>query len=449
MARSAASSSRVNDRTSHLRSLLRGPAILPAPCAHDALSARLIERHGFPMAFMSGFTTSASRLAAPDLGLTSYYEVLEEGRLMHEATRGLPIVGDVDTGYGNAMNVKRTVRGFADAGFAGVLLEDQTWPKRCGHTPGKNVVGRKEAVAKVRAACDARDAGKDVMVVARTDAYSCVSREEAMWRVNAFADAGADMVFVDALGSREDLEAFAKVQGPASELPKMASMLEGGGKTPMFTMRELEEMGFKVVAYPLSLLSCSMRAMEEALDALKGDAFPDPSKMLSFEEIKDRLGFYQYYEESSTYAVPEEPSIAEPEERAAVKDSEQSGMSDDASTQPSGGEAPVEPRVAPVDAEIVPSGSVGNGEQGQSSRQTAVLAEGDWLRVKVTEGEKITFDARIPAGWLGNLKGMLPNIRGVDLNAEIKQRLDKADSNDDDVIVDMQVEGQRIQVFFE
>eukprot|EP00236_Picocystis_salinarum_P003545 CAMPEP_0183834014 /NCGR_PEP_ID=MMETSP0807_2-20130328/6379_1 /TAXON_ID=88271 /ORGANISM="Picocystis salinarum, Strain CCMP1897" /LENGTH=446 /DNA_ID=CAMNT_0026079999 /DNA_START=32 /DNA_END=1372 /DNA_ORIENTATION=+ len=438
-----------NARAAHLRDLLREPAILPAPCAHDALSARLIERHGFPMAFMSGFATSASRLAAPDLGLTSYYEVLEEGRLMHEATRHLPIVGDADTGYGNAMNVKRTVRGFADAGFAGVLLEDQTWPKRCGHTPGKSVVGRKEAVAKVRAACDAREAGRDVLVVARTDAYSCVSMQEAMWRVNAFADAGADMVFVDALGSHEDLETFAKVQGPASELPKMASMLEGGGKTPMFTMKELEGMGFKVVAYPLSLLSCSMRAMEEALDALKGDALPDPSKMLSFEELKDRLGFYQYYEESTKYAVQEEPSIAEPEDLGDSEGTAQTETGEDVSPHASNADATRQPRVAPVDAEIMISNTFDDSTQEQPSGQTAVLARGDWLRVKITEGDNTTFDARIPAGWLGNLKGMLPNIRGVDLNAEIKQKLDAADGNDDNVIVDMQVEGQRIQVFFE
>lgn len=187
-------------------------APLQGPCCHDALSAKLIEDAGFPFAFMSGFAAAAATAALPDTGLMSYGEVVAVGRRLHEATGALPIIGDGDTGYGNAVNVKRTVRGFADAGFAGarlsrvcaaiwargfgrylvwsayvedvcamrrvtcvrvaagILIEDQQWPKSCGHVQNKAVVPRGEAVARVRAAVDARDAGADILIVARTDA---------------------------------------------------------------------------------------------------------------------------------------------------------------------------------------------------------------------------------------------------------------------------------------
>ena len=159
------------------------------------------------------------------------------------------------------MNAKRTARGYARAGFAGMLMEDQVAPKACGHTRNRRVLPRNDAVARVKAACDERDEGPagDICIFARSDARSAESLDEALWRAAAFADVGADALFIDALRSREEMERFCAI---APGVPKMANMLEGGGSTPICTPKELEEMGFKIVAYPLSLLATTARAME-------------------------------------------------------------------------------------------------------------------------------------------------------------------------------------------
>ena len=171
-----------------LKTLLQSPGLHLGPCAHDGLSARLIERNGaFRFLFMSGFSTSATQIGEPDAGLISYGEMLDAGRRICAATR-LPCIGDGDNGYGNAMNCRRTVRGYAQAGFGGVLIEDQVHPKQCGHMKTRAVVPRGEAVARIRAAVDARDQGAGICILARSDARSVVSLEEALWRVKAFAD---------------------------------------------------------------------------------------------------------------------------------------------------------------------------------------------------------------------------------------------------------------------
>ena len=156
------------------------------PCCFDALSARLIEQAGFAATFMSGFGVAAARLAMPDTGLISFGEMLDQGRSICQATT-LPVIGDSDTGYGNALNVKRTVREYARAGFAAVMIEDQVAPKRCGHTAGKAVVERDEAILRIRAACDARDEGADILILARTDARATHGLDEAIARARAFA----------------------------------------------------------------------------------------------------------------------------------------------------------------------------------------------------------------------------------------------------------------------
>ncbi|KAK9824446.1 hypothetical protein WJX72_010304 [[Myrmecia] bisecta] len=280
-----------SSRAATLRRLLEQPGILKGPCCHDGLSARLIEQAGFPIAFMSGFCVSAARLGAPDTGLISYQEMVDQGRYMHEATQHLPIIGDGDTGYGNAMNVKRTVRGYAASGFAGILIEDQVAPKSCGHVKGKHVVSREEAVSRIRAAVDAREEGSDIVIVARTDARQALSLEEALWRAAAFADAGADVVFIDALASREELRAFAGAGQGLKGIPKMANMLEGGGKTPILSPEELEALGFKLVAYPLSLLGVSIQAMQSALQLLQQGQVPGEPALPSFSAIQTAIGF--------------------------------------------------------------------------------------------------------------------------------------------------------------
>lgn len=155
--------------TTSLKALLAKPGLLIMPCCYDALSAKLIEQAGFKLTFMSGFAVSASRLGLPDTGLISYGEMIDQGRSICTAT-SLPVLGDGDTGYGNAVNTKRTVQGYAQAGFACIMIEDQVSPKRCGHTKGKQVVDRHEACKRIEAAVDARNEGADIMIMARTDA---------------------------------------------------------------------------------------------------------------------------------------------------------------------------------------------------------------------------------------------------------------------------------------
>eukprot|EP00208_Stichococcus_sp_RCC1054_P008095 CAMPEP_0206149744 /NCGR_PEP_ID=MMETSP1473-20131121/37942_1 /ASSEMBLY_ACC=CAM_ASM_001109 /TAXON_ID=1461547 /ORGANISM="Stichococcus sp, Strain RCC1054" /LENGTH=384 /DNA_ID=CAMNT_0053547225 /DNA_START=195 /DNA_END=1349 /DNA_ORIENTATION=+ len=286
-----------------LRLLLAAPEILEAPACFDGLSARLIQQAGFRAGFLSGFSVAAARAGAPDTGLLSYAEVLDSARCAVEGAPGIPIIADGDTGYGNALNVKRTVRGFAAAGCAGVLIEDQEWPKSCGHVAGKRVVSREEAVARVRAACDARDSGADIVVFARTDARQAVGLEEAFWRAQAFAEAGADVLFIDALGSLEEVTAFGALGGTAAGLPRMANNLEGGGRTPLLPPGELQQLGFAVVAYPLSLIGTAAAAMRAALDGLRQGRVPPSSALPPFREIQTLFGFDDYFAEAAHYAV--------------------------------------------------------------------------------------------------------------------------------------------------
>ncbi|KAL5703052.1 hypothetical protein ACHQM5_028193 [Ranunculus cassubicifolius] len=212
-----------NSSTKLLRQLLQSPGIHQGPACFDALSAKLVEKAGFQFCFMSGFSVSAARLGLPDVGLISYGEMVEQGRLITEAV-SIPVIGDGDNGYGNAMNVKRTVKGFINAGFAGIILEDQVSPKACGHTHGRKVVSREEAVMRIKAAVDARkESGSDIVIVARTDSRQAISLEESLWRSRAFGDAGADVLFIDALASKEEMRAFCEV---FPLLPKMVRSIK-------------------------------------------------------------------------------------------------------------------------------------------------------------------------------------------------------------------------------
>ncbi|XP_045796405.1 2,3-dimethylmalate lyase isoform X3 [Trifolium pratense] len=293
-------SSSNSDKVKLLREVLDSAGVHQGPACFDALSANLVESAGFRLCFTSGFSISASRLGLPDTGFLSYGEMIDQGSLITQSVN-IPVIGDADNGYGNAMNVKRTVKGYIAAGFAGIILEDQVSPKACGHTQGRKVVSREEAVMRIKAAVDARnESGSDIVIVARTDARQALSLDEALYRSRAFADAGADVVFIDALASKQEMEAFCQV---SPLVPKMANMLEGGGKTPILTPLELEDIGYKIVAYPLSLIGVSIRAMQDALTAIKGGRIPPPGSMPPFEEIKDILGFNAYYEEEKRYAT--------------------------------------------------------------------------------------------------------------------------------------------------
>lgn len=287
----------MNTPADRLRRLLEGPEPLLMPCCFDALSARLIEQAGFPLTFMSGFAVAAARSALPDTGLLSYAEMREQGRNILEAV-SFPVIGDGDTGYGNPANVRRTVQGYADAGFAAIMIEDQLAPKRCGHTQGKEVVRRSEALARIRAAVDAREQGANILILARTDARATDGFDEALWRMQAFADLGADILFLEAPRNEAEMADFcARVPGP-----KMANML-AGGVTPVLSPQRLGEIGYRIVAYPLALLNSAVYAMREALSELAAGEMPRRS--VDFATIRELVGFDRYDRLLAQYTSPD------------------------------------------------------------------------------------------------------------------------------------------------
>ncbi len=279
-----------------LRALLATGDLITMPCCFDALSAKLIEQEGFGLTFMSGFSAAASRIGEPDLGLMSYGEVLDQARYITDAV-SIPVIGDGDTGYGNAMNVRRTVTGFAKAGCAAVMIEDQLAPKRCGHTKGKEVVGRDEAFDRIKAAVDAREAGADILILARTDARHQHGLSEAIDRAAKFAELGADILFVEAPKTVAEMrELCAALPGP-----KMANIVEGG-ETPDLTPDELTDIGYQIAAYPLSLMAAAMKAMVETLQLMKAGK-PRTDMLMDWGQLRNRIGFDAYYEESERYAT--------------------------------------------------------------------------------------------------------------------------------------------------
>jgi 2-methylisocitrate lyase-like PEP mutase family enzyme len=271
--------------------LARQEIVIMAGC-HDAMSARLIEEAGLEVGFMSGFAVSAARLGLPDTGLISYGEMVDSGRSICRAV-SIPMIGDGDTGFGSAQNIKRTVQGYAAAGFACIMLEDQVAPKRCGHTEGKSVVGRDEAMTRIRAAVDARDEGADILIMARTDAR-IDSLDEAIARCRLFREIGADVTFLEAPASEAEMRRYCnEVDGP-----KMANMIEGG-RTPLLPPAQLQAIGYAIAVYPLTALNVAIVAIREAFSSLKRGERP-PATM-EFEDLKRAVGFPQYYAEEARY----------------------------------------------------------------------------------------------------------------------------------------------------
>ena len=272
-----------------LREILARPQLTLMPCCYDGLTARLVEDAGFELTFMTGFGVSAVN-GMPDTGLITAEEMVRTASTITSSLRSIPCIGDGDTGYGNEANVMRTVQRYAQAGLAGIMIEDQVSPKRCGHTRGKQVVDREEARRRVQAAVDARNAGADIVILARTDAR-VVSLGEAIERCKMFMEIGADWTFLEAPRSREEMQEYcSQVPGP-----KLANMLEGG-LTPILPKAELEAMGYTVAAYPLTLLSAATRAAQDALRRIKqGESTEFPQVGVSFTELQRVVGFEDYY----------------------------------------------------------------------------------------------------------------------------------------------------------
>ncbi len=277
-----------------LQKLLNQKGIVVMPGCYDALSAKLIEREGLDVGFMSGFCVSSTKLGMPDTGLISFSEMAEQVRNICNVT-SIPIIFDGDTGYGNAVNVYRTVRGFADAGAAAVMIEDQKWPKKCGHTKGKDVVDVEEANSRIKAAVDASKMNnKDILIMARTDAIATRGLKEAIKRMQTFSELGADILFVEAIKSKEDMKTVIK------EIPghHMINLIEDG-ETPLLEMNELEDIGFKIAVFPLTLMSSSVKIMQQSLKNMKHKIYnKDVSK---FSDLRDIVGFNEYYDIEDKY----------------------------------------------------------------------------------------------------------------------------------------------------
>lgn len=286
----------MSDRTQRLRVLLAGNSIIRMPCAWDALSARMIAQAGYDLTLMSGFAVSGARLAMPDTGLISFAEMADQLRLICQAAPDLLVIGDGDTGYGTALNAQRTVREYARAGAAAVMIEDQVSPKRCGHTKGKQVVSRGEAQARIRAAVDAaHETDNDVLIMARTDARAVHGFDDAMERCRLFAEAGADILFLEAPESVDEMRTFCA----AFNKPTMANMV-GGGKTPILPAEELQAIGYRIVAYPLVAFSAAIAATQQALEALKTSS-AEHVPQVTFDQLKTLVGFDDYYAAEQTY----------------------------------------------------------------------------------------------------------------------------------------------------
>jgi len=259
-----------------LRELLAGPEPVLAPGAYDALSARLVERAGFPAVYMTGFGASASLLGRPDVGLLSFAEMAGHARRLAQAV-SVPLIADADDGYGNPLNVMRTVRDYAAAGVAALHIEDQVAPKRCGHMDGKDVIDSSEMVEKVRAAVEARG---DALIIARTDARAVEGLDAALERARRYREAGADALFVEAPETEQEIEAVAAA---FPDVPLVFNWVDGG-KTPQLPVDRIRELGFALVIYPVTTLFAAAAAVADVLDRLGEHDVPP------FDAFTDMIG---------------------------------------------------------------------------------------------------------------------------------------------------------------
>lgn len=299
-------------KTTRLKALIRDPKLLVMPGAYDALSAMLIEDAGFEAVQCSGFGIAASHLGLPDIGILGFREMLDRTRVICGAV-SIPVMADGDTGFGDAATTYHVVREFEAAGAAGINLEDQVSPKRCGHFLGKAVIDAGEMVGKVRAAVAAR---RDVEFVinARTDALQPLGVDEAIRRGNAYAEAGADLIFVDGIETADEVRrVIAEIDAPVS-----INMVEGG-RTPLFTFAELEALGAARVSCPVTTILAAMGGVREALARLRADGAPGtcPDRLAPFADIKERLGAERFDALGNRFGSDPQNAAAqgEPEDR--------------------------------------------------------------------------------------------------------------------------------------
>lgn len=283
------------------RKMLSEPGIIVMPGAYDALSAKIIEMVGFKAIIHTGYGTAASLLGMPDIGLVSFGEMVSRVASIARAVK-IPVIGDADTGYGNPINAYRTVKEYIWAGAAGLFIEDQVWPKRCGHMFGKLIVDKEEMVGKVAAASDARkEEDPDFVVGARTDAIAVAGIDEAIERAEEYRKAGADFIFIEAFENVDQMKRAVK----EVKAPLMLNLIEGG-RTPLVSVKEAEELGFKIVIFPLTALYSAAKAMIDTLTILKekGTALEYLDKLVTFPEFAKIVEIQKFREMEEKY-LPE------------------------------------------------------------------------------------------------------------------------------------------------
>src|SRR6056297_764273 len=272
-----------------LKELLEKKEILVAPGAHDVLTAKVIEQIGFKAVYMTGYGQAASSLGKPDVGLLTMTEMLDRASKFVSAVK-IPVIADADTGFGNALGVMRTVEMYEKAGVSAIQLEDQVAPKRCGHMTGREVVSMKEMIGKIEAAIEARQ-DEDFLIIARTDARTTHGFEESLKRVKAYEKAGADIIFLESLESKEEMEILNK----EINSPTLANMVEGG-RTPLCSNKELEELGYNLVIWPTASTYMTAYMMKELMKELKekGTTEGKMKQMISFKDFNELIGLNEY-----------------------------------------------------------------------------------------------------------------------------------------------------------
>jgi carboxyvinyl-carboxyphosphonate phosphorylmutase len=289
--------------TTKLRALLKRKEILIAPGAHDALTAKIVEKTGFEAVYFTGYGQSASHLGAPDVGLLTMTEMVCRARNFVAAV-SVPVIADCDTGFGNALNAIRAIREFEAAGVAAIQIEDQVTPKKCGHMLGREVVPLEEMIGKLRAVVATRQ-DPDLVIIARTDARTKLGIQEALRRGKAFAEAGADLLFIESPESIDEMRLITS----SFSIPVMANMVEGG-RSPLYSASELQELGYQMVIFPVSSLYISAQAITKAMQELRrcGTTMALLSEMISFEQFNELIGLPAVREVENRYLPSSEVS---------------------------------------------------------------------------------------------------------------------------------------------
>lgn len=280
-----------------LRDRFASPGLISAPGIFEMISAKIADRMGFDVLYMTGYGTVASYLGLPDAGLATYTDMVNRASAFAQATN-TPIIADGDTGYGGLLNVAHTVKGYEAGGVAGIQLEDQEFPKKCGHTPGRRVIAKAEMVKKIKVAAESRN-DPNFMIVARTDARTTLGLDEAIDRMHAYSEAGADILFIESPESEHELQRIAA----SFSKPVLINVVEGG-RTPVLPKAELEAMGFKLAIYPtLGFLSMG-RAVEDAYAVLlkEGSSLSAKDRLYNFEEFSKLMGFQQVWDFDKAHA---------------------------------------------------------------------------------------------------------------------------------------------------